>query len=602
MLYTFNDFHFESEMLVLSRGGEDLKIRHNEARLLRLFLENKDKVLSKEEILESLWKEKVVTDQAVFQNISHLRTLFGNDAIKTFSKRGYQWQIPFQLLANENKLANDDLVPPHKSIQSAQTKKLRSGYFAWLAPVLFGVTLLLAWVATQDKGTSVQEIGYLPFTSSSEIGSIALKNNTVLDFVNIDSLSAKTFITSHQLEYQKLSQTHSYILTGEVRRYNDLLHLNFLLKGPYADWTGQISATTKDGLVERLKTHLEQPLVFDYISRLQSPEIRQASLSIAHENNPNDLVVLEALVKSYYETFELDKAMVMSEKLIELAKLQENVQYIGNAQLNQSAILTRKELFKLSGEKLSLAKAQFEKINDLQRLADTMEKQSWLDHQAGDYEAIKASLLKSAEYALAAEDIPRELHALTYLSVMAKKYREDHDKYFYLQQAEKKMNEYQLPIYHYAKIPFHYAIFTKEASAKEPHWKRVLEYTQLNPDYWVAQSTRKQLLEFYISQNRIQEAEELVGSVKSENAPNEFLKVLLAKARKDKRKFLKHAQKTFELAQLAGFRELSLDVALMLCEEPDSAVNFDFYSQYIKENSTKYWRIDNQKKLLALNL
>ena len=61
---------------------------------------------------------------------------------------------------------------------------------------------------------------------------------------------------------------------------------------------------------------------------------------IAHQERPDDLIILTHLVESYIETYELDKAMVMAEKLVELASAQENVQYHGNALLNQSAILT----------------------------------------------------------------------------------------------------------------------------------------------------------------------------------------------------------------------------------------------------------------------
>jgi len=40
----------------------------------------------------------------------------------------------------------------------------------------------------------------------------------------------------------------------------------------------------------------------------------------------------------------------------------------------------------------------------------------------------------------------------------------------------------------------------------------------------------------------------------------------------------------------------------MLCSEPSTQVNYDFYSQYIVDNSNKYWRRENEEKLLALNL
>ena len=88
MRYRFNNFEFDSTSLVLKKNGETLAIRHNEAKVLKLLLEHSDNVFSKEDILSHVWEDKVVSEQAVFQNISHLRSLLGNQAIKTFSKRG----------------------------------------------------------------------------------------------------------------------------------------------------------------------------------------------------------------------------------------------------------------------------------------------------------------------------------------------------------------------------------------------------------------------------------------------------------------------------------------------------------------------------------
>ncbi|WP_462152873.1 winged helix-turn-helix domain-containing protein [Pseudoalteromonas xiamenensis] len=97
MLYYFNDFVFDSQSLVLMQGKTSVAIRHNEAQVLKVLLEHSAVVVSKELLLELVWQNKIVSEQAIFQNISHLRALFGNDAIKTFAKRGYQWQLAFEI-------------------------------------------------------------------------------------------------------------------------------------------------------------------------------------------------------------------------------------------------------------------------------------------------------------------------------------------------------------------------------------------------------------------------------------------------------------------------------------------------------------------------
>jgi len=79
------------------------------------------------------------------------------------------------------------------------------------------------------------------------------------------------------------------------------------------------------------------------------------------------------------------------------------------------------------------------------------------------------------------------------------------------------------------------------------------------------------------------------------------LKALIAQASNDDEQFNHHAQRTFEQARLAGETRLSLDVALLLCSEPNEQVNYDFYSQYINDNASNNWRRNNKEKLLALN-
>jgi len=257
----------------------------------------------------------------------------------------------------------------------------------------------------------------------------------------------------------------------------------------------------------------------------------------------------------------------------------------------------KKKLYDLSSQKLKLAVEQFEKINDLQHQTHAWFIQSRLDNQLNNYPAAKTSLLKSAQFAVQVNDKLGEIEALTYLSELAHQYQNDDDKYFYLQQAENKMNVYQLPIYHFATISFHHAIFAKTLSEKEPHLKQVLKLTAMTPEHNVAQSSRRQLMRHYIKQNRLVEAQAIVESTLSDNYNNSYLKTILAQAKQQTDKMISHAKRTFEQGQLAGDRSLSLDVALLLCNEQ---VNCDFYSQYITDNATPSWRSKNEKKVKAI--
>jgi len=348
-----------------------------------------------------------------------------------------------------------------------------------------------------------------------------------------------------------------------------------------------------------MQRHLKQQVIYDFISTPQPLELRQARLSIAHQESPDDLIILRKLSIFYYKTDELEKAMAMADKLINLAQSKNNTQHMGRALLYQSKILTKKKLYDLSSQKLKLAIEQFEKINDLKYQAQAWYYQSWLDHQHKNYPAVKTSLLKSAQLAFAAENRLGEIESLIHLGVLAHYYQNDGDKYLYLQQAENKIRAYQLPVYHFALISYRYATFATALSEKEPHLKQVLKLTALTPEHWAAQSSRRQLMQYYISQSRLVEAQTLIDSVTSIHANNSYLKTLMAQAKQQTNEMINLAQRTFEQAQLAGNRTLSLDVALLLCNQQ---INCDFYSQYINGNATESWRSINQTELLALKL
>jgi DNA-binding winged helix-turn-helix (wHTH) protein len=607
MRYRFNDFEFDSTSLVLSKNSEILAIRHNEAKVLKLLIEQPDNVFSKEDILSHVWQDKVVSEQAVFQNISHLRSLFGNQAIKTFSKRGYQWQLEVDPIHPDVEKAQSVLSSniPHQQASALAKPKSKNHWLviALASLILFIIAAVILMVVSPPKEkNAVINMAYIPISNQQEAELVRLDDNEYFDFTELSQLNTADFQASVELEYPLLADEHPLILSGFIRRYNKKTYLDFILKGPFSDWQGQISGVDQQAVLNQLQLHLHQPVIYDLLNKVQAPELKQANLSIAHEQAPNDIIILSQLTNTYIRLGELNKAMVMANKLEKISLLLNNEQYVGNALLFQSQVLTRKELFELSANKLGSAIEQFKKINDLTRQADAWFEQSWIDHNQADYQATKNSLLKSAQLAFDAQDKQRELSALTYLSVLAYKNHQEDDKYLYLRQAENKMKAYQLPSYHFAIVPYHYALFAKSPEDKAPHFKQVLELAELTPDFWAAQNSRQQLMEYYISQNRLKEAQALIIGITKDNAQNSYLRTLLAQAQQNDEAFVSHAQHTFEQAELAGNISLSLDMALLMCSTKSTQVNYDFYFQYIDKKSTAYWRRNNAEKLSALKI
>ncbi|CAM2006871.1 winged helix-turn-helix domain-containing protein [Acanthopleuribacter pedis] len=98
-IYSFDTYLFEPDSGKLSwPGGEEL-LRPKTARSLEVLIENRDRPLSRQELLEIVWKETSVTPNVLYQSIKEIRHCLGgrepSQAYLTSSRnRGYQWVFP----------------------------------------------------------------------------------------------------------------------------------------------------------------------------------------------------------------------------------------------------------------------------------------------------------------------------------------------------------------------------------------------------------------------------------------------------------------------------------------------------------------------------
>lgn len=76
------------------RADTELDLSMTELRLLKYFLENKNQVLLKEQILQHIWDEEgnFVEENTLSVNISRLRKKLECDSIKTIHGMGYLWE------------------------------------------------------------------------------------------------------------------------------------------------------------------------------------------------------------------------------------------------------------------------------------------------------------------------------------------------------------------------------------------------------------------------------------------------------------------------------------------------------------------------------
>lgn len=96
MIYQFDEFSINTGLYELSRQDQSLPLEPLAFDLLVYLIQHRDRVVEREELLDSLWSGKVVTDSALAARIKDTRKAIGDSGerqqfIKTVHGRGYQF-------------------------------------------------------------------------------------------------------------------------------------------------------------------------------------------------------------------------------------------------------------------------------------------------------------------------------------------------------------------------------------------------------------------------------------------------------------------------------------------------------------------------------
>jgi len=99
MRHVFADCELDTDTLTLTRRGLPVTIEPQVFDLIRLLAENPGRVVTRDEIIEVVWKGRIVSDSAISARIAAARKAVGDDGkqqavIRTVAKRGLQLIAP----------------------------------------------------------------------------------------------------------------------------------------------------------------------------------------------------------------------------------------------------------------------------------------------------------------------------------------------------------------------------------------------------------------------------------------------------------------------------------------------------------------------------
>src|SRR5262252_4581666 len=114
MVYTFGPYAYDTARRNLLREGAEAPLTHKSRQLLALFLQHPGRLLTREEIIEKVWGEEAVTDDALRSQIAKLRTALGapgDGFVKMVRREGYRWEADVQVEAGDSLEAVQSVAP-----------------------------------------------------------------------------------------------------------------------------------------------------------------------------------------------------------------------------------------------------------------------------------------------------------------------------------------------------------------------------------------------------------------------------------------------------------------------------------------------------------
>lgn len=96
MIYKFNNVELDTEKFTILASGKKISVEPQVFNLILFLIENSNKIVSREELLDHVWQGRVVSDTSINNNIKTARKVLGDNGssqqvIKTIHSRGYQF-------------------------------------------------------------------------------------------------------------------------------------------------------------------------------------------------------------------------------------------------------------------------------------------------------------------------------------------------------------------------------------------------------------------------------------------------------------------------------------------------------------------------------
>jgi len=319
LIYTFNNIELDTNNYHLLADGVMQPVEPQVFNLIVYLIQNKDKVLSRDEILDHIWKGKIVSDSSISNHIKTARKVLGDDGvkqqvIKTIHSRGYQFiadcQIRGESLSNETADStnhNNKYVLP----------------VLFLIPLIIGVLVIKSFLTVKnDEGVLDNSIAVLAFEDLSPnadqnyfaegLSEELLNIFTQIPDLRVSSRTSSFSYRDKDMIIEEIGEELNvkYIMEGSIRKFDEKLRVTAQLIN-VSDGSHKWSETYDYELQDVLK-------IQDEIAKVVSEQLK---ISLLTDNNQTVSINPEAhsfyLKALYYLSLKTPDDLNQALKMIE---------------------------------------------------------------------------------------------------------------------------------------------------------------------------------------------------------------------------------------------------------------------------------------------
>jgi eukaryotic-like serine/threonine-protein kinase len=223
--YCFGEFTLDVASRKLSRSGEAVALPSRAFDALVYLIEHRGRLVSKNELIEAIWNEVVVTDDSLTHAISVLRRALADERahptyIETVPRRGYRFVGAVQTDEAAPEPHHDPVVhePDMRPETSASTPAAADSFFwskrSWLAACVTAAIAVVALAVVAGWPLGVGDLGprsvWLaqppPPAASITAGGVLSPDGRYLAFVARDDVLGKTALWVRALSSNQLNQ------------------------------------------------------------------------------------------------------------------------------------------------------------------------------------------------------------------------------------------------------------------------------------------------------------------------------------------------------------------------------------------------------------